>query len=209
MRTGRLVTGVAATVAAATVAVTVTACGTGDVTGPAVPAVEAATQAPVRLAVADDDPLQRALAGEYRSEFSDVDRDVDEVPVASQDRLTRLRDGDVTMVMGCVGELLDELDAAKGRELRELYRKDGGRAEADPAMWRDITHTTMLSALPGDLQAGDPGMAVACEDESLPQNTVALYRKTTMDRKDRKALSNVAGGVTTADLRSAAQSAGE
>jgi hypothetical protein len=181
-----------------------TACdGTGQETAPAVPVVDAAMSAPVRLGVTDD-PLQRALADDYRSEFSDIGRDVEDVSLAPGERLDRLRAGEVTMVLGCVGELLDELDAAKGRELRELYRNDGGPGHADASMWRDITHSTMLSALPGDLQVGDPGMAVACDDDSLPQNTVAVYRRATMDRKDRKAIANVAGGVTTGDLRSEA-----
>jgi hypothetical protein len=144
------------------------------------------------------------LAEKISSKLESAGRSVEVTTVDAGDRIAQVRDGELTVVTGCVGELLDTLDAAKGQELRGLYAEAQEAGDVDRDMWRDITHSTMVSALPTDLQAADPGQSVACEDDSLPQNTVALFAKPTMDRKDRKALNDVAGGVTTEDLRAAA-----
>ncbi|AGP31151.1 glycine betaine ABC transporter substrate-binding protein [Corynebacterium terpenotabidum] len=178
-------------------------CSSGA-TSPTHQAVSSAVDSTVVIGVTGD-PLQQALADVYRAGLEEQGRTVEETRVDDADRISGLRSGDLTLVTGCVGELLDTLDAAKGRELRELYRAEQAEGEVDAETWRDITHSTMVSALPTDLQATDPGLAVACEDESLPQNIVAVYRKPTMDRADRKALNDVAGGVTTADLQAAAE----
>ncbi|WP_291476531.1 hypothetical protein [Corynebacterium sp.] len=166
-------------------------------------AVAASTEGPVTVG-ATDAPLQQALAEKISSKLESAGRSVEVTTVDAGDRIAQVRDGELTVVTGCVGELLDTLDAAKGQELRGLYAEAQEAGDVDRDMWRDITHSTMVSALPTDLQAADPGQSVACEDDSLPQNTVALFAKPTMDRKDRKALNDVAGGVTTEDLRAAA-----
>lgn len=144
---------------------------------------------------------RQPLEDEYETALKDADRqrDVDVVTtaVSISDRIDRLREERIGVTYGCVGELLDLLDPAKGQELRELYAKEDN---PDREQWRDITHSTMLSALPADLTASDPGMAVACEDDSLPQNIVAVWKKPFLDRDGRRALNNVAGGVSTEDL---------
>lgn len=191
-------------VAAATTPVLV-ACST-DTTQPAHAVVADAVNSTVILGTTAS-PLRQALAEEYRSALDEQGRDVDVVTVPAQERIDRLRSGELTMVVGCVGELLDTLDAAHGQRLRDLYRKAKAEGTDDAATWRDITHSTMVSALPTDLQATDPGIATACKDNSLPQNIVALYRVPTMDRKDRKAMNDIAGGVSTDDLKEKAQPA--
>ena len=167
-------------------------------------AVAASTDGPVTVG-ATDDPLQQALAEKVGAKLEGAGRSVEVTTVDAGDRIGELRDGELTVVTGCVGELLDTLDAAKGQELRGLYAEAQDAGDVDRDMWRDITHSTMVSALPTDLQAADPGQSVACDDDSLPQNTVALYAKPTMDRADRKALNDIAGGVTTEDLRAVAE----
>ena len=134
-----------------------------------------------------------ALQGVARSTPTDVTTTL--VPVSK--RINWLREQRLTMTYGCVGELLDELDPKKAAELRDMYAKE---ESPDRAQWRDITHSTMLSALPTDLTASDPGMAVACEDKTLPQNIVAVWQKPALQRDDRRALNNVAGGLATEDL---------
>ena len=42
----------------------------------------------------------------------------------------------------------------------------------------------------------NPGIAEVCEDETLPQNIVAVYRAVDIDREDTQALNNVAGGTS-------------
>ncbi|WP_297008589.1 hypothetical protein [uncultured Corynebacterium sp.] len=205
-RTGTTVAVLTVTALTALTVPLLASCNSGrTVPGHAALAVE--TEAGVTVG-ATDDPLQQALAQKYGNALSEAGRTVTGATVAAGDRIRQLRDGELTVATGCVGELLDTLDAAKGRELRGLYREARDAGDADSDTWRDITHSTMLSALPTDLQATDPGMAVACGDDSLPQNTVALYRKPTMDRKDRKALNDVAGGVSTRDLYAAAEQDG-
>lgn len=196
----------AVAVAAGALVPAMAACTSSDATGPSAPELDADTSGTVVLGVTDD-PVQQRLVDSYESEFAAVGRSVDASDVSGQDRLPRLLSGELTMVVGCVGELLDELDPAKGEEMRGRYAEakdeaaaDGG--EVDPSQWRDITHSTMFSALPTDLQASDPGEAVGCDDDSLPQNIVALYRNTELDRQDRKALNNVAGGVSSDEVAS-------
>lgn len=182
----------------------VAGCTSSESTRVAAPALKAAEERTLELGVTDD-PVQQQLVENYTSEFAAVGREVEVSEVEQGDRVPRLLAGDLTVVLGCVGELLDELDPVKGRELRELYteaqtEEAGGGEPVDAAQWRDIAHTTMFSALPTELQASDPGEAVGCADDSLPQNIVAVYRKGELDRPDRKALNNVAGGVTSAEV---------
>ncbi|MEY8565015.1 hypothetical protein [Corynebacterium sp.] len=188
----------AATALCAAAAVGLTGCTAAGVTGPAQLRMDEETAGPIRLGLTDD-PVQQRLSGKYEDAFAATGRPVEFRDIDSADRLEQLRAGDVNVVLGCVGELLDVLDPAKGDELRGLYA-DALDEGADPGQWRDITHTTMFSALPTDLQASDPGEAVGCGDDSLPQNTVAVYRKTALERSDRRALNNVAGGVSSDDL---------
>lgn len=190
--------------AGATVVVTVAAlalsgCAAGGATGIAAVQMDDESSAPVELGVTDD-PVQQRLSGRYESAFGDIDRGVEVRDISPGERLEKLHSGELTVVLGCVGELLDELDPVKGQELRGLYDEAQDEGTVDPSQWRDITHSTMFSALPTDLQASDPGEAVGCDDDSLPQNTVALYRKTALGRADRKALNNVAGGVSSDEL---------
>lgn len=188
----------AAAAVCTTVAVGLSGCSVGGVTGPAAQGMAEETSGPIYLGLTDD-PVQHRLAESYESAFAGTGRPVELRDIDGSDRLGLLRNGEVNVVLGCVGELLDVLDPVKGEELRGLYAqaRDEG---ADPSQWRDIAHTTMFSALPTDLQASDPGEAVGCDDDSLPQNTVAVYRKTALERADRRALNNVAGGVSSDDL---------
>ncbi|WP_125187103.1 hypothetical protein [Corynebacterium bovis] len=139
----------------------------------------------------DGSTVQKRLAETYTRELAVNDREATTVAVPSSMRVDAVRDGKVDLVIGCVGELLDVLNPDKGRQLRVMYREDGGE---DTDEWRDITHSTMLSALPSDLDASDPGIAVGCDDPTLPQNIVAVYRRGVIDRDDRQALNWAAGG---------------
>lgn len=125
--------------------------------------------------------------------------EVERVTIDPRQRIDDLRSGRIQVTFGCVGELLDLLDAHKGQQLRELYRKED---KPDPAKWRDITHSTMMAALPAGVAASDPGIASICPDETLPQNIVALYDNDKLKRFDRRQLNNVAGGVSTEMLGS-------
>ncbi|MEL4153062.1 hypothetical protein MTQ22_07060 [Corynebacterium bovis] len=145
----------------------------------------------------DGSTVQKRLAETYTRELAVNDREATTVAVPSSMRVDAVRDGKVDLVIGCVGELLDVLNPDKGRQLRGMYREDGGE---DTDEWRDITHSTMLSALPSDLDASDPGIAVGCDDPTLPQNIVAVYRRGVIDRDDRQALNWAAGGTTSEDL---------
>ncbi|MBB3116395.1 hypothetical protein [Corynebacterium bovis] len=145
----------------------------------------------------DGSTVQKRLAETYTRELAVNDREATTVAVPSSMRVDAVRDGKVDLVIGCVGELLDVLNPDKGRQLRVMYREDGGE---DTDEWRDITHSTMLSALPSDLDASDPGIAVGCDDPTLPQNIVAVYRRGVIDRDDRQALNWAAGGTTSEDL---------
>lgn len=194
----RIIAAVAAVTVTATVA---SGCAVGGATtGPASLQMDQESSGPVYLGLTDD-PVQQRLAESYESAFSAAGRSVEIRDIDAADRLDLLHNGDVSVVLGCVGEMLDVLDPVKGEELRGVYAQalDDG---VDTAQWRDIAHTTMFSALPTDLQASDPGEAVGCDDDTLPQNIVALYRKPALDRTDRRALNNVAGGVTSDDLAS-------
>lgn len=195
-RAGARRTAVAASVLVA--AAGVSSCTAGGVTGPASVAMSEETSGAVYLGVTDD-TVQHRLEDRYRSAFEAAGREVEARDVTTGDRLDKLHNGEVSVVIGCVGELLDELDPAKGEELRGLYA-EAQEEDADASQWRDIAHSTMFSALPTDLQASDPGEVAACDDDSLPQNFVAVYRKTALDRPDRRALNNVAGGVSDDDL---------
>lgn len=152
-----------------------------------------------------DADLINPLAIEYIDELKDIRENTPTVAtkhVAASQRIAQLREGKISMTFGCVGELLDELDPAKGQQLREMYAEE---ENPDRAKWRDITHSTMLSALPADLVGGNPGMAMICGDDSLPQNIVALWRKPQPDRYELRASNNVAGGVSTEKLRAIAE----
>lgn len=197
-RQGRSGRAFLATVVGVTVSVGLVGCASGGVTGPAQVRMDEELSGPIYVGLTDD-PVQQRLAGSYEDAFAATGRPVEFRDVDSADRLEMLQAGEVNVVLGCVGELLDVLDPDKGDELRGLYA-EAVEEGADPAQWRDITHTTMFSALPTDLQASDPGEAVGCTDDSLPQNTVAVYRKTALERSDRRALNNVAGGVDSSDL---------
>ena len=148
--------------------------------------------------------LIEPLAQEYVEQFEDISEDPPEVSttqIPAEQRINQLREGKISMTFGCVGELLDALDPTKGRELRETYAAE---EKPDRAKWRDITHPTMLSALPSELTATNPGAAVICEDDTLPQNIVALWAKPQPDRYELRAANNVAGGVSTEKLRATA-----
>ena len=146
-----------------------------------------------------EEELIEPLAQEYVEEFEDISEDTPEVsttPIPAGQRINQLREGKISMTFGCVGELLDILDPAKSRELREQ--------KPDRVTWGDIIHSTMLSALPPELAATNPGAAVICEDDTLPQNIVALWAKPQPDRYELRAANNVAGGVSTDKLRATA-----
>lgn len=124
---------------------------------------------------------------------------VERVVIDPKNRIDDLRTGKVQVTFGCVGELLELLDAHKAQQLRGMYGKEDN---PDPAKWRDITHSTMMATLPAGVAASDPGIASICSDKSLPQNIVALYANESLKRFDRRQLNNVAGGVSTEMLGS-------
>lgn len=160
----------------------------------------------LRLGVTVDSPaggMSEADAGDLADYYaawlsekeldSDEALEVEQVPVAAPDRLTELRSGAVDVVFGCTGEFIDLLDPHKGEQLRLLFEE---QEQPDPAEWRDISHSTMLAALPSDVMASIPGEAQGCADESLPQNLVAIYQKDLLSREQRTAVNNATAGMS-------------
>lgn len=149
-----------------------------------------------------DDDLVAGLQISYSDALERDRRFITAQSVPYDERFEALRSGKIHLTFGCLGELVDELDAHKGRLMRKLYAEDEDR---DPAEWRNIMHGTLTSLLPGDIDASDAGIAEGCEDDSLPQAIVALYDKSVIDRGDRLALNQVAGGVSAEMLRERGQ----
>lgn len=124
---------------------------------------------------------------------SDEAMDVDEQSVPADERISAVRNGDVGLVFGCTGEFIDLLDPHKGQQLRDLFAE---QSNPDMAEWRDISHSTMLAALPADVAASIPGEAQGCTDDSLPQNVVAVYQKDLLTREQRTAVNNATAGMS-------------
>ncbi|WP_133258566.1 hypothetical protein [Corynebacterium heidelbergense] len=137
------------------------------------------------------------LAKEYQSALSRPGRHITLVPLRPSQRLDALREKKVELVFGCVGEMLDQMDHNTAKQVRGRFATSGS---PDTPRWRDVTHSTLLSATPSDVGVSDPGLATPCPDPTIPQNTVALYDKPRINREDRRALNNVAGGISTQDL---------
>lgn len=128
---------------------------------------------------------------------------VEPVDVPFGEALDAVLEGEVELAIGCTGALLDQLDASKGEQLRQLY---GEEDAPDWATWRDITHSTMLAALPANFAVSIPGEAELCVDDELPQQAVAIYDKNVLDREQRKAINDAVAGLQDEDLAKASES---
>lgn len=146
---------------------------------------------------AGDVPMPESVEAKLEKRYHDAlespDVAVATETIAPSERVDDIRGGAVDVTFGCVGELLEQLDATKADQLRQLYAQ---KKNPDPAKWRDIVHSSMLGSLPADVGVSDPGISQPCPSDGLPQNLVALYNKEAIDRWDRTDLNNIAGGVT-------------
>lgn len=188
-------------------AVSAGACGYEDANPEGLPVKDQELVIGIPEASADHEHMdEHMIAGlqHYYSEAMDKDgRYITAVSVPHEKRFEALRTGEIQLTYGCVGELVNHLDGHKGQLMRQLFEED---EDQDPATWRNIMHGTLTSLLPGDLAISDTGIAVGCDDDSLPQNIVAIYEKSVMDRGDRTALNHVAGGVSSDMLREQGES---
>lgn len=154
----------------------------------------------VRLAMPDassDNPIDSELVDGVRVAYEEaVDKaeypvEIETVP--AKDRLESVFSGEADVTVGCVGELLEETDAHAADRLKAEY---AAQKEHDSVTWRDAVHSTLLGTLPGGYTLSNPGIAQICDNESLPQNAVAVYRSESLDRKGVLMLNNVAGGTS-------------
>ena len=149
------------------------------------------------LGVPDSDTIEPSLLPGIRATYVEklegTDHPVRPIAVTDAKRIEDVRNGQVDVTFGCVGELLDLADANAADRLRSEYAAE---EDPDPVTWRDAVHSTLLGTMPGGVTLSNPGIAEVCEDETLPQNIVAVYRAVDIDREDTQALNNVAGGTS-------------
>ena len=163
---------------------------------------------PVQVSVDSSSMEQRVLGELYvqafnnrgRMAYINLDVDSDE-----HRRVQRLHERTADVVVGCTGELLQQMNPARAKELSEKYVADKESGDVDPnsGEWRDRVYKEMVKSLPGSMMATDPSNATGCEQYSgpeLPQNIVPIYRKPILNRNDRQVLNNVDGLLTTSDL---------
>lgn len=117
------------------------------------------------------------------------EREVEDQEVSAADRVEALRSGQAAVTLGCVGELLEELDAHRADQLRVQLD-----AEDEDAR-RDGAHAAMAASLPPELAVTNPGIEEKCEGEDLPQHLVVLYRQEVLNRDDVAALNAMVGST--------------
>ncbi|APT84498.1 hypothetical protein CAQU_04840 [Corynebacterium aquilae DSM 44791] len=168
----------------------------------------------VRVVIDDASPKQWIVGELYMRALNNYGRDA--VPyLPSEDapstaRLEALVSGKADVVVGCTGQLLEELNPVEASRLSEEYSQAIAEGKIDPndGTWRDKTYEALVNSLPGSLAATDPSNAVACDPESspkLPQNVVPIYRKPVLNRKGRLIMNRVTGTISTKDVDQLAQ----
>lgn len=119
-------------------------------------------------------------------------------------RIDRLQQGEVDLVVGCTGELLNMIDPQLAAQLSKKYVAAKAKGiDPNDGQWRDDVYEAMVSALPSSLMATDPSNATGCANYTgpeLPQNIVPVFRESALKREDREVLNKVTGGITSEDV---------
>ncbi|HIW96658.1 MAG TPA: hypothetical protein H9867_09325 [Candidatus Corynebacterium gallistercoris] len=160
-------------------------------------AAQSGVPMPAGLAEALGERAKQALVKSAEQHEEIPERDVQVKEVSAADRLAALRSGEATVAVGCVGEMLRELDGHKAQHLQELYAAEG---DPDREKWWDIVHSSMLGSLPAGLSATYPGVASPCPADGLPQNSVLLFVGEDVNRDDLTALNNMIVSTSDEDL---------
>ncbi|PRQ12300.1 hypothetical protein C1Y63_01725 [Corynebacterium sp. 13CS0277] len=162
----------------------------------------------VRVIIDDSRPMQglvselymKTLNGHGRTALPYRPTDTD----PTRPRFEALTAGDADVVVGCMGELLEELNPLAAAKISEEYTAalDAGEISANDGTWRETTYTALVNSLPGSLAATDPSSATACKESTpkLPQNIVPIYRKPVLNRDARLIMNKVTGTMSTEDI---------
>ena len=178
---------------------------------PAIPAVQ---EAPVTIGVDFNIPEQEVLAEMYSQTFPTKERESSVVGLVDSDlRVQAVVDGEVTMSLGCTGELLGILNPTIAKELAAEYEADPSPDKATSGEWKDRVYQAFSTSLPGDLMATDASSITGCnwlgdtEKERaqsmnpgavLPQYIVPFYRTPALVREERVDVLNRVSGTVSA-----------
>lgn len=122
--------------------------------------------------------------------------------VEPMSRLDYLRSRSADIVVGCTGELLEELDPVTARELMEKYNTIKDDVTQDEQVQLE-TYNALAATLPADVSLLDPSPAQACSDFSdsgLPQNVVPILFNEAIWRTPRYYLNEDLRTLSTKDL---------
>jgi len=161
---------------------------------------------PVRILVSGHSPEQLILGQIYLQVLNEEGREADLISESTPqplNRLARLREKEVDLVIGCTGNLLHRLDPVRAHELSAEIA--AGKIE-DPA---DQTHREFVGALPGSLTTTDPSSAQGCAEDvrlgqvpELPESIVPVFSRDLFDREETAALAAVTRVLTTEEIAS-------
>ncbi|AJE32865.1 hypothetical protein B842_05070 [Corynebacterium humireducens NBRC 106098 = DSM 45392] len=161
---------------------------------------------PVRILVSGHSPEQLILGQIYLQVLNEEGREADLISESTPqplNRLARLREKEVDLVIGCTGNLLHRLDPVRAHELSAEIA--AGKVE-DPA---DQTHREFVGALPGSLTTTDPSSAQGCAEDvhlrqvpDLPESIVPVFSRDLFDREETAALAAVTRVLTTEEIAS-------
>ncbi|MBN9644891.1 hypothetical protein ACFSSC_07165 [Corynebacterium mendelii] len=165
---------------------------------------------PIRISVNANSEEQRILGEIYQRALNNAGHgaylSMETVPV-DHHRLHRLNELSGDLIVGCTGELLNQLNPVQAQRLStEWVAATTGATQGElknSGDWREKVYQAMVGSLPGNMLASDPSNAIGCDDYDgppLPQHIVPVYRKPMLDRGDRLILNKVGGTITTADI---------
>ena len=137
-----------------------------------------------------DPELAREVRDSLAEKLGEEDRPTRNVDVVASKRIETLARGEADVTYGCLGEMLDLLDANAADQLRYDYSQDDDK---DQVAWRNSTAAVLQGVLPNEFALTFPGEVQSCKDDSLPQNFVMVYRTSLMDREDKGQLHEIIG----------------
>ncbi|WKD59499.1 hypothetical protein [Corynebacterium caspium] len=131
----------------------------------------------------------------------------DVAPGASANTSSWFLDTEIDVVVSCTGYLLNQGSPAQARDL--AAENTSGSTTQDPIR---AVYEAAIGTLPAAFDITDPSPTQGCyeqqagaakksvESPELPENIVAVFRKTAIDRYGRKHLNDVSRLITAADL---------